>query len=73
MASRIYRIVSYVESRFSSFAVSRLIMLSGVKVRHYSQDDVDDPQDLAKVWQAVQQLTQTSAQLDELSHLLNDP
>ncbi len=73
MASRIYRIVAYVESRFSSFAVSRLIMLSGVKVRRYTLDDNDDPQDLAKVWRAVQQLTQTRTQLDELSHLLNDP
>ena len=43
MASRIYRIVAYVESRFSSFAVSRLIMLSRVKVRHYTLDDTDDP------------------------------
>ena len=44
MASRIYRIVKYVEDRFSSFAVSRLIMLSGVRVRLYTEDSVDDPQ-----------------------------
>lgn len=73
MASRIYRIVKYVEDRFSSFAVSRLIMLSGVRVRLYTEDSVDDPQDFTKVWRAVQELTRSHAQLDELTQLLNDP
>lgn len=73
MASRIYRIVKYVEERFSSFAVSRLIMLSGVSVRRYTENSVDDPQDFTKVWRAVQELTRSHAQLDELSQLLNDP
>lgn len=73
MASRIYRIVAYVEGRFSSFAVSRLIMLSGVKVRSYTPDSVDDPQDFAKIRRAVQDLTRTHGQLPELSELLNDP
>ena len=73
MASRIYRIVKYVEDHFSSFAVSRLIMLSGVKVRKYTWDSSDDPQDLAKVWRAVQELTMVHSHLDELTHLVNDP
>lgn len=73
MASRIYRIVKYVEDRYSSFAVSRLIMLSGVKVRKYMQDSTDEPQDFAKVWRAVQELTKSHAELDELAHLINDP
>ncbi len=72
MASRIYRIVKYVEDHFSSFAVSRLIMLSGVKVRKYTRDSSDDPQDFAKVWRAVQELAKTHSQLDELTHLIND-
>ncbi|HRI50220.1 MAG TPA: hypothetical protein PLW65_08560 [Pseudomonadota bacterium] len=73
MASRIYRIVKYVEDHFSSFAVSRLIMLSGVKVRKYTWDSSDDAQDLAKVWRAVQELAMVHSHLDELTHLLNDP
>jgi hypothetical protein len=36
--------------------VSRLIMLSGVKVRKYTQDSVDDPQDLARVERAARTL-----------------
>ena len=73
MASRIYRIVKYVEQRFSSFAVSRLIMISGVSVRRYTEDSVDDPQDFAKVWRAVQELTRVHGEQEELSRLLNDP
>lgn len=56
MASRIYQLVQLIELRHTSFAVSRLIMLSGVKVRKYTQDSVDDPQDLARVERAARTL-----------------
>ncbi len=73
MTSRIYRVVKYVEERFSPFAVSRLIMLSGVKVRKYSEHSSDDPQDFHKVWRALCELTRGHAQSDQLAHLLKDP
>lgn len=56
MGSRIYQLVQLIELRHTSFAVSRLIMLSGVKVRKYTQDSVDDPNDLARVERAARTL-----------------
>lgn len=56
MASRIFQLVQLIERRHTSFAVSRLIMLSGVKVRQYSADSIDDPQDLARVERAARGL-----------------
>jgi hypothetical protein len=73
MASRIYRVVKYVEEHFSPFAVSRLIMLSGVKVRLYGEHAADDPQDFHKVWRALCELTRDRAQSDQLAHLLKEP
>ena len=73
MASRIYRVVKYVEEHFSPFAVSRLIMLSGVKVRKYSEHSADDPQDFNKVWRSLYELTRGHAQGEHLAHLLKEP
>lgn len=72
MASRIYRIVRYVEHHFSPFAVSRLIMLSGVKVRRYTEHSSDDPQDFQRVWRALCEVTRGHPQADELTHLLDN-
>lgn len=61
----IYAITVFVEKRKSPFAVSRLIMMSGVNVREYDQYSVDDPEHLVRVRNAVQYLL-TPEELNEL-------
>jgi hypothetical protein len=53
MDSQIFCIVAFVERRLTPFAVSRLIMMSGVSVRKYTQHSKDDSQDLRKVRAAL--------------------
>ena len=68
MESQIYRIVAFIEARLTPFAVSRLIMLSGVSVRKYGRVSLDDPQDLRKVRAALPTLLNRRdlLELDEL-------
>ncbi len=68
MESQIYRIVAFIEARLTPFAVSRLIMLSGVSVRKYGRASLDDPQDLRKVRAALPTLLNRHDlfELDEL-------
>ncbi len=49
MESQIFRIVTFIETRLTPFAVSRLIMMSGVPVRKYEKFSKDDANDLRKV------------------------
>ena len=56
MDSQIFRMVAFIESRLTPFAVSRLIMMSGVPVRKYSRQSKDDPQDLRKVQAALKSM-----------------
>lgn len=56
MDSQIFQIVAFVEARLTPFAVSRLIMMSGVPVRKYSRDSSDDPQHLRRVRAALKSL-----------------
>lgn len=69
MESQIYRIVAFVEARLTPFAVSRLIMLSGVSVRKYGRVSVDDPQDLRKVRVALRSLL-NARDLGEIEEML---
>ncbi|HND12037.1 MAG TPA: hypothetical protein PKI49_13760 [Pseudomonadota bacterium] len=69
MESQIYRIVVFVESRLTPFAVCRLIMLSGVSVRKYGRVSIDDPQDLRKVRAALRALL-NPRELGEIDALL---
>ena len=56
MESHIFRIVTFVEDRLTPFAVSRLIMMSGVSVRKYERFSKDDSNDLRKVRAALKTL-----------------
>ncbi len=67
--SEIFQIVVFVEARRTTFAVSRLIMMSGVSVRKYQKDSVDHPQDLRKVRSALRALLD-DAEIVELDDLL---
>ena len=64
MASQIHRIVCFVEARLTPFAISRLIMMSGVSVRKYKPDSDDNPQDLRKIQLALKTLLSTREQVD---------
>ena len=61
---RIFQIVRFIEQRHTPFAVSRLIMLSGVKVRQYFEDSVDSLPDLAKVRRAARQILSPADQAE---------
>ena len=56
MANRIWEITSFVEQRRKSFAVSRLIMMSGVSVRQYREDTPEDPAATQRVLAALPSL-----------------
>ena len=56
MESEIFRIVMFVETRLTPFAVSRLIMMVGVPVRKYERFSKDDANDLRKVRAALKML-----------------
>lgn len=49
MRSRIHLIKTFLEQKKSPFAISRLIMMSGVSLRDTGPDSHDDPDSLAKV------------------------
>jgi len=53
MANRIWEITSFVEQRRKSFAVSRLIMMSGVSVRQYRADTPEDDEATQRVIDAL--------------------
>lgn len=55
-AGTIHAIVTFLEERWSAFAVSRLIMLSGVNVRSFTPQSHDDPEALRKVEAALTQM-----------------
>jgi hypothetical protein len=46
---RIHRILRYLEERHTSFAVSRLIMASGVPVRKYGPESDDNEKVIAQI------------------------
>ncbi len=69
MDSQIFRIVAFVEAKLTPFAISRLIMLSGVSVRKYGKFSKDDVGDLRKVRSALKMLL-SARDLSELEELL---
>ncbi len=69
MESQIFRIVMFIETRLTPFAVSRLIMMSGVPVRKYEKFSKDDANDLRKV-RAVLKTLLNAHDLSELEQRL---
>lgn len=69
MESQIFRIVTFIETRLTPFAVSRLIMMSGVPVRKYEKFSKDDANDLRKV-RAVLKTLLNAHDLSELEQQL---
>ena len=69
MESQIFRIVTFIETRLTPFAVSRLIMMSGVPVRKYEKFSKDDANDLRKV-RAVLKTLLNAQDLSELEQRL---
>jgi hypothetical protein len=72
MVGQMHRIVHFLDERHTAFAVSRLIMLSGVQVRRYSPDAVDDPALLKRVMAGLKHML-SAADLAELERYLNNP
>ena len=56
MINPIFQIAEYLDTRHTYFAVSRLIMLSGVQLRRYKADSPDDQAALRRVAQALRQV-----------------
>jgi hypothetical protein len=50
---RIHRIVCYLEKQHTSFAVSRLIMMSGIQVRKFTPETDDNAEALNKIRMAL--------------------
>jgi hypothetical protein len=69
MPGQIHTIVKFVEQRKSPFAVSRLIMLTGVTLRNTTAFSSDPPDVLAKVKSAVKEILSPEEQM-ELEKLL---
>ena len=61
------------ESRLTPFAISRLIMMTGVSVRKYGPDSVDNVADLRKLQQALKSLLNDRDQADLESELARGP
>ncbi len=72
MACQIHRIVCFIESRLTPFAVSRLIMMSGVPVRKYGPTSDDDAHDLRKIRMAIRTLLSPRDQQDLDGELARD-
>ncbi len=53
---RIYQIVCYLEKEHTSFAVSRLIMMSGIPVRKFTPISDDNPETLNKIRVALRSI-----------------
>lgn len=60
MAGRIRQIVELLEQRHSPFLVSRLILMTGVRVREFTSDSPDDPTVLRKLEKALRTLVSES-------------
>lgn len=56
MSGTVHRIVQYLEERRSAFAVSRLIMMTGVAVRQFTNSTPDDEVILRKLDAALPSL-----------------
>ena len=69
MRGTIHRIVKLVELRKSPFAVSRLIMMTGIPVRQYDASAEDDPAAMVKIEKALRELL-TADELAELDQEL---
>jgi hypothetical protein len=69
MPGQIHAIVKFVEERKSPFAVSRLIMMTGVTLRNTTANSADPPEALNKVKSAVRELL-TPEEWSELDEVL---
>ncbi len=65
--NQIWCIACFLEDRKDAFAVSRLIMLSGVRVREFAASTAEDPAALRKVEAALAALL-TAEEAADLDH-----
>lgn len=70
--SKLGDVIDYLEARKSAFAVSRLIMLTGIPVRRFAKDGQEDPAVLKRVLDTLPSLL-TEQELQELMRLLAAP
>lgn len=68
---RIHQIVSYLEARHTSFAVSRLIMMSGIPVRKFTPASEDSTELLTKIQMALRGLLKAE-DLKRMQHFFED-
>lgn len=61
----------HLEERHTSFAVSRLIMMSGIPVRKFGADSEDSPEALGKIRVALRGILSQEA-LARMQHLFDD-
>ena len=69
MAGKLFQITRFVEEKKTSFAVGRLVMLSGVNLRKATVESPDDAAEIAKVMHALTGLL-SHTELAELRKLL---
>jgi hypothetical protein len=68
---RIHQIVCYLEERHTSFAVSRLIMMSGIQVRKFTPTSEDSADTLTKIRMALRGLLKVE-DLKRMQHFFED-
>ena len=71
MINKIHLITTFVEKRKLGFGVARLLMMSGVDLRSFSEKDPDPPAQLDRVRRALPAIL-TPQELQELERLLDD-
>ena len=71
MSNKIRQITTFVEKRKLGFGVARLLMMSGVDLRSFTEHDPDPPAQLERVWKALPTIL-TPQELQDLERLLNE-
>ena len=71
MSNKIRQITTFVEKRKLGFGVARLLMMSGVDLRSFSEKDPDPPAQLERVWKALPMIL-TPQELQDLERLLDE-
>lgn len=69
---RVWRIVRWVDAQKGAFAISRLIMQTGIKLRDFRAETPDDPRVLARLWPALESLL-APEEREALLQSLQDP
>lgn len=69
---RIFRLVCWVDAHKGAFAISRLILQTGVKLRSYELTTRDDPRALAKLIAALDSMLSLEER-QQLARVLREP